>query len=107
MAITVNNLNSLKLLNILDRTSFDQSNTLTQMSTGSKINAGRDDPAGLIAMRGLETELRAVDASITNNQRTNSMLSVMDKALGEVATLLNEIKDLAISSANEDGLRRG
>ena len=104
MAITVTNLNSMMLLNILNRTSFDQSNTLTQLSTGSRINAGRDDPAGLIAMRSLETELRAVDASIANNQRTNAMLSVADTALGEVASLINEIKELAIASANEDGI---
>ena len=104
MAITVNNLNSLTLLNILNRTSFAQSNTLTQMSTGSRINAGRDDPAGLIAMRSLETELRAVEASISNNQRTNSMLNVVDKSLGEIASLINEIKELAIASTNEDGI---
>ena len=104
MAITVTNLNSMMLLNILNRTSFDQSNTLTQLSTGSRINAGRDDPAGLIAMRSLETELRAVDASIANNQRTNAMLGVADNSLDEVASLINEIKELAIASANEDGL---
>ena len=104
MAITVNNLNSTTLLNILNRTSFEQSNTLTQMSTGSRINAGRDDPAGLIAMRSLGTELAAVDASIANNQRTNSLINVVDKSLGEIATLIDEIKSLAIGSTNEDGV---
>jgi len=74
------------------------------MSTGSRINAGRDDPAGLIAMRLLETELRAVDAAIANNERTNAMLNVADKALNEVASLINEIKELAIASANESGI---
>ena len=92
MAITVNNLNSMMLLNILNRTALEQSNTLTQLSTGSRINFGRDDPAGLIAMRSLETELRAVDASIANNQRTNATLNVADSSLDEVASLINEIK---------------
>jgi flagellin-like hook-associated protein FlgL len=104
MAITVNNLNALSLLHILNRTSLEQSRTLTQMSTGSRINAGRDDPAGLIAMRSLETELRAVDAAIANNERTDAMMNVADKALNEVASLINEIKELAVASANEDGI---
>lgn len=104
MAITVNSLNSMMLLNILNRTSQAQSNTLTQMSTGSKINSGKDDPAGLIAMRSLDTELRAVDASISNNQRTDAILNVADKSLNEVASLINEIKDLAVSSTNETGI---
>lgn len=104
MAITVTNLNSMMLLNILNRTSINQSNTLTQMSTGSTINSGKDNPAGLIAMRTLETEIRAVDASIANNQRTNAILNVADKSLNEVASLINEIKQLAIASANETGI---
>jgi len=104
MAITVNSLNSMMLLNILNRTSFNQTNTLTQMSTGSRINSGRDDPAGLIAMRTMETEIRAVEASISNNERTNAMLNVADKSLNEVASLINEIKDLAISSTNQAGI---
>ncbi|MFQ5807359.1 MAG: flagellin [Phycisphaerae bacterium] len=104
MAITVNNLNSLSLLHILNRTSQAQTNTLWQMSTGSRINSGKDDPAGLIAMSLLDTELRAVDAAIANNQRTDAMLNVADKSLTEVYSLLNEIKDLAISSANESGI---
>jgi len=104
MAITVNNINAMQLLHILNRTSEAQNTTFTQMSTGSRINRGKDDPAGLIAMRGLETELRAVEASISNNERTDAMLNVADKALGEVASLINEIKELAIASANEDGI---
>lgn len=104
MAITVTNTNALSLLNILNRTSIEQSNALTRLSTGSLINSGKDDPAGLISSRALESELTAVDASIRNNQRTDAMLGVADKALGEVASLLTEIQSLAQQSANEDAL---
>ncbi len=104
MAITVTNMNTLSLLNIVNRTGMAQSNTMTRLSTGSRINSGKDDPAGLIAMRSLDTELTAVNAAISNNQRTNSMLNVADKALTEVASLVNEIKGLAIAAANADGI---
>lgn len=104
MAITVTNINTLSLLNILTRTSDAQSVTLTRLSTGSRINTGKDDPAGLMAMRSVESEMTAVSAAITNNQRTDAMLSVADSALSEVSSLLNEIKDLAVASANKDGI---
>ncbi len=104
MALTVTNLNTLSLLNIVNRTSLEQSNTLERLSTGSKINAGRDNPAGLIAVRGLRTELTSVDASIANNQRTNAILGVADSALNEVASLLTQISTLAQESANEEGI---
>lgn len=104
MALTVTNTNSLQLLNILNRTSIDQSNTLTRLSTGSRINRGADDPAGLIAVRTFNTELTAVNAALSNNQRTDSILNVADKALNEVSSLVNEIKSLAVASANKDGI---
>lgn len=104
MALTINNGNTLNLLNILNKTSADQSQVLTRLSTGSKINRGADDPAGLIALKGLETELTAVDAALTSNQRTDAILNVADNAIGQVGSLLKEIQSLAQASANSAGL---
>ncbi len=104
MGLTVTNINTLSLLNIVNRTSAAQSNTLQRLSTGSKINKGSDDPAGLIASRSLQTELAAVNAAVSNNQRTDSLLNVADKALTEVSGLLEEIKSLSLESANTDGI---
>lgn len=104
MAITVTNLNTLSLLNTLNRTSAQQSASMTRLTTGKMINSGKDNPAGLIALRGLENEMTAVDAALANNQRTNAMIGVADKALNEVASLLGEIKSLALKSANKDGI---
>src|SRR5690606_24494769 len=70
------------------------------------INSGKDDPAGLLAMKALESELTSVNAAITNNQRTDSMLSVADKALNEVTSLLDEVQKLALASANDEGLSK-
>ena len=47
MAMTVNNVSTLSLLNILNRTSTAQQDAMTKLATGKKINSGADDPAGL------------------------------------------------------------
>jgi len=104
MGMTVTNTNTLTLLNIINRTSSAQSNTLKQMSTGYKINSGRDDPAGLIAMESLNAEITAVNAALDNNMRADSMLSLADGALTEVSSLLTEIESLVAASASEGGL---
>jgi len=104
MGLTVNNVNTLTLLNILNRTSQAQSDSLQRLSTGTKINAGKDDPAGLIAVSSLNAELTGVDAAISNGQRANSMLSVADKSLEEVSNLLSEIETLAAQSTSSGGL---
>ncbi|HPF40155.1 MAG TPA: flagellin [Phycisphaerae bacterium] len=104
MGLTVNNVNTLSLLNILNKTSAKQSDSLTKLSTGFKINKGSDDPAGLIAVQSLSAELTAVDAAITNGQRANSVLDVADASLGEIGDLLSEIETLAAQSTSSGGL---
>ncbi len=107
MGLTVTNTNSMKLLSIVNQTSAKQSNTLTQLSTGYKINRGADNPAGLIAMKSLETELIAVNAAIDNNQRSDAMLAVADNAVNEISSLLGEIETLVMASSSDAGLSAG
>jgi len=104
MALTVTNTNTILLLNILNRHTAAQQNTLTQLTTGKRINAGKDDPAGLIALSSLNAELTAVNASLTNNQRTDAMLGVADASFGEIATLLSEIETLVVASTSDANL---
>ena len=104
MALTVTNTNTILLLNILNRHYAAQQNTLTQLTTGKRINAGKDDPAGLIALSSLNAELTAVNASLTNNQRTDAMLGVADASFGEIANLLSEIETLVVASTSDANL---
>lgn len=104
MGLTVTNVNTLSLLNILNKTSAQQSDTLTRLSTGFRVNKGSDDPAGLIAIQSLNSELTAVESAISNGQRAKSVLDVADGALKEVSTLLSEIQRLAASSTSAGGL---
>lgn len=100
MALTVTNTNTISLLNILNKNSLDMANSLKQLATGRKINSGKDNPAGLIAFSKLNDELIAVGASLTNNQRTDSMLTVMDSSIMEIGSLLAEVEALVMASTN-------
>jgi|CXWL01.1.fsa_nt_gi flagellin len=104
MALTVTNSNTLSLLNILNKNSAAQANTFRQLTTGKRINAGKDDPAGLIALQDINAELTAVNASLSNNQRTDSMLTVADSAIGEIGDLLAEIETLVVGSVSSANL---
>lgn len=104
MGLTITNTNTLQLLNILNRTSQEQSSTLQKLSTGYRINSGRDDPAGLIAVNNLGAELTAVDAAIASGQRANSFLAVADGAFTEISSLLSQIESLTAASTSSAGL---
>jgi flagellin len=92
------------LLNILNRTSTAQNNTMRRLATAHRINRGADDPAGLIAVNMLQHEIVATEAALSNNQRTDSILTVADGAISEINSLLAEVQSLAVASANSAGL---
>ncbi|MCH7808434.1 MAG: hypothetical protein IIB60_04355 [Planctomycetes bacterium] len=104
MALTITNTSTLALLNILNRNVADQATTLRQLTTGKRINTGKDDPAGLIALVNINAELRAVDTSLVNNQRTDSMLTVADQAIAEISNLLGEIQTLVQATSSDANL---
>ncbi|MGE0480100.1 MAG: flagellin [Phycisphaerae bacterium] len=104
MGLTINNVNTLSLLNILNNTSEAQTGVIERLTTGRRINRGSDDPAGLIALKSLESELVAVDASVVANQRTKSILNVADNALGQIGDLVKQIQSLSQASANSAAL---
>lgn len=104
MALTVNNANTLTLLNILNRTTAAQSKSLERLATGFKVNRGSDNPAALIAIQNLTAELTGVDQALVNNQRTNSVLNTADGALAEVSSLLLQIESLVVQSVSPGSL---
>ncbi len=78
--------------------------SLTRLSTGLRINSGKDDPAGLIASEDLRTEKVAITAAIDNVQRAANIVSVAEGGLDEVNKLLTELESLIDRSANEAGI---
>ena len=98
------NVNSLTAQNRLQRTQGDLQTALTRLSTGLKINSGKDDPAGLIASESLRSDITSINKALTNTQRANQIIGTADSALGQVSSLLNDIRGLVTEAANKGGL---
>jgi flagellin len=82
------------------------SSTLERLSTGLKINRGADDPAGLIASESLRSEMSGIKQAIDNSQRATNVIATAEAALGEVASLLLNVKDMVVEAANSGALSR-
>jgi flagellin len=80
------------------------SQALVRLSTGLRINTGKDDPAGLIASENLRSDITSIRKAITNTDRANQVIATADSALGQVSSLLNDIRGLVTESANEGAL---
>jgi flagellin len=100
MAISLlNNISALEAQNQLNITQTNLQNTLFQLSSGSRINSGADDPAGLAIANGLEANITALTQSSQNATSGVGSLQVADGALAQVTTLLNRAVTLATESA--------
>jgi flagellin len=95
----LNNIPSLAAENELTLTSTALSNTLEQLSSGSRINSGADDPAGLSIANGLEANISALTQSVSNANDGVGELQLADGALAQVTNLLNTAITLATESA--------
>ena len=98
------NVPSLVAARILDRNNASLNTSLERLSTGLRINRGKDDPAGLIASEMLRSEITAIDAAIENARRADHVVSVAEAGLGEINSLLIELENLVDRSANEAGM---
>lgn len=82
----------------------DLTTTMNRLSTGLRINNAKDDPAGLIASELLKSDMTATSKAISNTQRANGMINVATSALGQVTSLLNDIRGLVVESSNTGAL---
>ncbi|MBM3998970.1 MAG: flagellin [Planctomycetes bacterium] len=98
------NVSSLIAQNTLSRTNNQLQTALTRLSTGLRINTGKDDPAGLIASEALRSDITALDRAIRNSERANQVIATADSALGQVSSLLNDIRGLVTEAANGGAL---
>ena len=101
MALGVlNNLSAMYAENNLNNTNSSLQNVLQQLSSGSRINSGSDDAAGLSLINGLQANSQALTQSSTNATEGVGLLQVADGALSQVTNLLNRAVTLATETSN-------
>jgi flagellin len=103
MALSIlNNISSLTAENALSNTQAALQKTLTQLSTGMKINSGSDDAAGLSIAEGMTANMAALTQSQQNASNGIGMLQTADGALSQVTSLLNRAVTLATEAATSN-----
>jgi flagellin len=86
--------------NNLNQTQNSLQTVLQQLSSGSRINSGADDAAGLSISDGLGANEAALTQSAQNATNAVGLLQTADGALSQVTTLLDRAVTLATEAAN-------
>lgn len=98
------NISSLQAIHRLNRNNSDLSTRLERLSSGLKINSGKDAPAALIASETLRSEITGINQAITNSERAGNVINTAEGALGQVSALLLEVQSLTNEAANSGAL---
>jgi len=100
MALSIlNNIASLAAQDQLGIINNNLKTALFQLSSGSRINSGADDAAGLAVADGLQANITALTQSARNANDGVGNLQVADGSLAQVTTLLNRAVTLATESS--------
>ncbi len=100
------NVQSLIAQRVLNQNNIGLNQSLERLSTGLRINRGKDDPAGLIASENLRSEKSALNAAIGNAERADQVANIAEGGLQEISNLMTELQGLITATANTAGLSK-
>jgi flagellin len=75
-------------------------NVMQQLATGSRINAAKDDAAGLSLAQNMTSQVRGLNQAVRNANDGINLLQTADGALVETSNMLQRMRELAVQSSN-------
>ena len=77
-----------------------QSQAMERLSTGVRINSAKDDAAGLAITNRMTSQVRGISMAVRNANDAISMSQTAEGAYGEVNSLLQRMRELAVQSSS-------
>ena len=77
------------------------SGNVRRFSTGLRIESAKDDATGLAISERFRSQIKGYETANQNAQDADNLLQVADGALNEVHTMLQRMRQLSLTAANE------
>ncbi|MEI6483339.1 MAG: flagellin [Betaproteobacteria bacterium] len=74
---------------------------MQQLSTGKRINSAKDDAAGLAVSTRMTQSIQSLDQAMRNAGDAISLLQTAEGATGEITSMLQRMRELAIQAVND------
>jgi flagellin len=94
------NLSALNAYNNLNQTDNAMNKAISELSSGLQIQTAADNPAGYVIAEGLQSQGNGYTQDISNAQNGVSLIQTASGALNQIASILQTMNSLALSSAN-------
>lgn len=76
-------------------------NSMSQLSSGSRINKSADDAAGLAISENLKAQIRSASQARRNANDGISLVQTAEGALNEISSITTRLRELGIQSASD------
>jgi flagellin len=104
MVNPISNSTGLSALFSLNRNLAELNTTMTRLATARRINSGSDDPAGLITVEQLSSEIAALETQQQSYERAYSKATIADGSSAQLSTLYGDLNSLVVQGANTAGM---
>ena len=84
----------------LDTSQSAMATAVQRLSSGLRINSAKDDAAGLAISQRMTAQINGMNVAVRNANDAISLSQVADGALGTVGDMLQQMRELAVQSAN-------
>ena len=97
MAQVINtNVASLFSQQALNKSNIGLQRAMQRLSSGLRINSGKDDPTGLVAATGFDSQVRGANQAARNAADAISVAQTNDGYVGQVVENLQRIREIAV-----------
>lgn len=99
----LNRLGSLSSGDMLNRSLLNLARDFAALTSGDRIFAAAEDPAGLVISEHLRAQIASLNAEISGVSATIDKYSVVGAGMVEMDSQLVELRSLAVAAANDAG----
>jgi len=96
-----NNIEALRITNLLDQNQNMLQKDLNKVATGMKINTAADDASPWAISERMRMRIRALDQDYQNIQNDSALMKTAEGAVSNTIEILKTLKERAINAAND------
>ena len=102
MALSINTNNgALQAAQAASSVNRSMETSMQRLSTGLRINAAKDDSAGIAIATRFTAEIKGYTMAIRNANDAQAMIDVGEGALSEVTNILQRMREIAVQASND------
>ena len=95
------NITAMMIVGNMGKASKKSTTAMERLSSGMKINAAKDNPAGWAISNKLDVQSQGLNRANQNSMDAISLVQTTEGALNEIHDMLNRIRELSVQSIND------